>query len=68
MGTQLILEVNNMQKSFITILGLELPVSEKILYPKKTEVIKSYIQAIKDGKGEANKILKKPSSKINNNL
>lgn len=43
----------------ITILGLQSSVEEKILYPKKTEVIKSYIQAIKDGKGEANKILKK---------
>lgn len=43
----------------ITILGQQLPVSEKILYSKKTEVVKLYIQAIKDGKGEADKILKK---------
>lgn len=42
----------------ITILGVQLPVSEKILYPKKTEVIMSYINAMKEGKGEAKKILK----------
>ena len=39
----------------ITILGVQLPISEKVLYPKKTEVIMSYINAIKEGKGEAKK-------------
>lgn len=36
-----------------------MPVSEKVLYSKKTEAAKSYIRAIKDGNGEADKILKK---------
>jgi hypothetical protein len=43
----------------ITILGIQFPVSDKILYSKKTEVVMSYINAIKEGKGEAKKILKK---------
>ena len=45
----------------ITILGIQLPISEKVLYPKKTEVVMSYINAIKEGKGEARKVLKKIS-------
>lgn len=43
----------------ITILGVQFPVSEKILYSKKTEVVMSYINAIKEGKSEARKVLKK---------
>ncbi len=42
----------------ITILGVKFPVSKKVLYPKKTEVIKSYIKAMEEGKGEAKKVLK----------
>lgn len=42
----------------ITILGIQLPVSEKIFYPKKSEVVLSYIEAMKTGKGEAKKVLK----------
>lgn len=45
----------------ITILGIQFPVSKKVLYPKKTEVIKSYIKAIKEGKIEASKVLKNVS-------
>ena len=43
----------------ITILGVQIPTSKKVLYPKKTEVVMSYINAIKEGKGEAKKVLKK---------
>lgn len=43
----------------ITILGVQIPISERVLYPKKTEVVMSYINAMKEGKGEAKKILKK---------
>ena len=43
----------------ITILGIQFPVSDKVLYSKKTEVVMSYINAIKEGKGEAKKFLKK---------
>ena len=43
----------------ITILGVQLPISEKVLYPKKTEAVMSYIKAIKEGRGEAKKVLKK---------
>lgn len=43
----------------ITILGVQFPISDKILYPKKTEVIMSYLNAIKNGKSEAKKILGK---------
>lgn len=43
----------------ITILGVQFPVSEKVFYPKKTKVVLSYIKAMKEGKEEAKKILKK---------
>lgn len=43
----------------ITILGVQLPISEKVLYPKKSEIVMSYINAMKEGKGEAKKVLKK---------
>ena len=43
----------------ITILGVQFPVSKKTLYPKKSEIVISYIKAMKDGKGEAKKVLKK---------
>jgi hypothetical protein len=42
----------------IKILGVKFPVYDKILYPKKTDVVLSYISAIKSGKGEAAKNLK----------
>lgn len=42
----------------VNILGIKIPVSEKILYPKKTEIVLGYINAIKAGKGEAKKRLK----------
>ncbi len=42
----------------ITILGVKFPVSKKTLYPKETEVIRSYIDAIKKGKGSAERNLK----------
>lgn len=42
----------------ITILGIQFPVSKKTLYPKNSEVIQSYIDAIKKGKGTAEKNLK----------
>jgi hypothetical protein len=42
----------------ITILGVQLPVSEKVFYPKKTEVVLSYINAMKAGKEEVKKVLK----------
>ena len=45
----------------ITILGVQIPTSKKVLYPKKTEVVMSYIKAIKEGRGEAKKVLKKTS-------
>ncbi len=43
----------------ITILGVQFPVSKKTLYPKKSEIVTSYISAMKEGAGEAQKILKK---------
>lgn len=42
----------------INIFGIQIPVSDKILYPKKTEVILAYTKAMRDGKGEAKRILK----------
>ena len=55
------LNIITKMKHTITIFGVQVPVSEKILYPKKTEVIISYINAMKEGKGEARKVLKKIS-------
>jgi len=43
----------------ITILGVQFPISDKILYPKKTEVIISYLNAVKVGKNKAKKILER---------
>jgi hypothetical protein len=42
----------------ISILGIQIPISKKILYPEKTEVVLAYTKAMRDGKGEAKKILK----------
>lgn len=42
----------------INILGVQIPIENIKLTPPKTEVILSYIQAIKDGKKEAEKKLK----------
>ena len=43
----------------ITILGVQFTVSKKTLYPKKSEIVTSYINAMKEGKSEAKKVLKK---------
>lgn len=42
----------------ITIFGIKVPVSKKILYPEKTGIILEYVNALKAGKGEAEKRLK----------
>lgn len=57
----MIIEVGEYKKKIlntITILGVQLPVSEKVFYPKKTEVVLSYISAMKAGKEEVKKVLK----------
>lgn len=43
----------------ITILGVQFPVSKKTLYPKRSEIVASYINAMKEGKDEVKKVLKK---------
>lgn len=40
------------------IFGIQVPVSKKILYPEKTGIILEYVNALKAGKGEAEKRLK----------
>ncbi len=42
----------------MTILGIKIPVSKKILEPKETPIVRAYVDAIKKGKGEAKKNLK----------
>lgn len=42
----------------IAILGVQFPVSSSILHPQKTEVVLAYTKAVKNGKKEAEKILK----------
>ncbi len=40
------------------ILGIKIPVSKKSLEPKETPIVRAYIDAIKNGKGEAKRNLK----------
>lgn len=42
----------------ITILGVQIPVSDKVLYPKKSKIVLAYTKAMRDGRGQAKKVLK----------
>lgn len=53
----------------VTILGIQFPTTGKILHAPKTAIVSAYLKAMRDGKGQAEKVLKnfnlspKPSKK-----
>lgn len=47
-----------MAKKKIEIFGVMVPVSEKVLYLEKTGITLEYVNALKEGKGEAERHLK----------
>lgn len=42
----------------ITILGVTLPTSKKVLYPKETAITRAYVEAVRAGRGDAKRVLK----------
>lgn len=42
----------------IEILGVKFPVSKKILTTNKSEIVLAYTKAMRDGRGQAKKVLK----------
>lgn len=42
----------------VTILGVTLPTSKKVLYPKETAITRAYVEAVRAGRGDAKRVLK----------
>ena len=51
----------------VTILGVQFPTSGAILQAPKTEIVLAYTRAMREGKGEAKKVLKTTEVTTNTN-
>ena len=49
---------NKREENIIEIMGIKIPVSKKILSTNKSEIVLTYIKAMRDGRGQAKKVLK----------